>query len=180
MQRRQIIKQFKLFPTLFISIMAVFMISDSYLSAAETFWDDFDSSGYYDSVHHWGENPVVPTLDLTEFNTFKVFRSDDSVQWYWDPDQIRGQDLYPDILIDETSFAIPDEPLTLRMNFWASTSDWPLAWDSNMQPASNSADDIVCYYDVDYIRAMRIPAPANVVLVALGLLSLRYTRRFRH
>ena len=143
LHRRQIIKQFKLFPTLFISIMAVFMISDSYLSAAETFWDDFDGSSL-------------------------------------DQDQIRGQDLYPDILIDETSFAIPDEPLMLRTNFWASTSDWSLVWDSSMQPAFNSADNIVCYYDVDYIGAMRIPAPASVVLVALGLLSLRYTRRFRY
>jgi len=143
LHRRQIITQFKLFPTLFISIMAVFMISDSYLSAAETFWDDFDGSSL-------------------------------------DPDQILEQDLYPDILIDETSFAIPDEPLTLHMNFWASISDWPLAWDSSMQPASNSADDIVSYYDVDYIDTMRIPAPASVVLVALGLLSLRYTRRFSY
>ena len=143
LQRSQIIKQFKLFPTLFISIMTVFMISDSYLSAAETFWDDFDGSSL-------------------------------------DPDQIRGQDLYPDILIDEISFAIPDEPLTLRMNFWASTSDWPLVWDSSMQPASNSADDVVCYYDVDYIGAMRIPAPTSVVLVALGLLSLRCIRRLRY
>ena len=82
--------------------------------------------------------------------------------------------------ISETSSAIPDEPLTLRMNFWASTSDWPDAWDSGMQPAFNPADDIVCYYDVDYIGAMRIPAPASVVLVALGLLSLRYTRRFSY
>lgn len=145
-------------------------------------WNDFGApgSGYYDSVHHWGENPVVPTLDLTEFNTFKILWSADSVQWYWDPDQVRGQDLYPDILIDETSSVIPDEPLTLRMNFWASTSDWPLAWDSGMQPAFNSADDIVCYYDIDYIGAMRIPAPASVVLVAIGLLSLRCTRRLRY
>jgi len=123
--------------------MAVFMISDSYLSAAETFWDDFDGSSL-------------------------------------DPDQIRGHDLYPDIFIDETSFAIPDEPLTLRMNFWASTSDWPLAWDSSMQSASNSADDIVCYYDVDYTGATRIPAPASVLLVALGFFSLRYTTRLRY
>ena len=150
LRRRQMIKQFKLFPTLVISIMAVFMISDSYLSAAETFWDDFDGSSL-------------------------------------DPGQIRGQDLYPYILIDEASFAIPDELLTLRMNFRASTSDWPLAWswglpteDSSMKPASNSADDIVSYYDVDYIDTMRIPAPASVVLVALGLLSLRYTRRFSY
>ena len=142
-------------------------------------WNDFGApgSGYYDSVHHWGENPVVPTLDLTEFNTFKILWSIDSVQWYWDPDQIRGQDLYPDVLISETSSVIPDEPLTLRMNFWAATSDWPLAWDSGMQPASSPADDIVCFYDVDYIRIVRIPAPASLLLVTIGLLSFRSIRR---
>jgi hypothetical protein len=145
-------------------------------------WNDFGApgSGYYDSVHHWGENPVVPALDLTEFNTFKILWTTDSVQWYWDPDQIRGQDHFPDILISETSSAMPDEPLTLRMNFWASTLDWPLAWDSAMEPASNSADDIVSYYDVDYIRTMRIPAPDSLLLVAIGLLSLRFIRRLRY
>ena len=145
-------------------------------------WNDFGApgSGYYDSVHHWGENPLVPTLDLTEFNTFKILWSADSVQWYWDPDQIRGQNLFPDILISETSSVIPDEPLTLRMNFWASTSDWPLAWDIGMQPTSNPDDDIVCYYDVDYIGTMQIPAPASLVLVAIGLLSLRCIRRLRY
>ena len=142
-------------------------------------WNDFGApgSGYYDLVHHWGENPVVPTVDLTEFNTFKILWSADSVRWYWDPDQIRGQDFYRNMLISETSSIIPDEPLTLRMNFWASSLDWPLAWDSGMQPASNPADDIVCFYDVDYIRIMRIPAPASLLLVAFGLLSLRFIRR---
>ena len=137
-------------------------------------------SGYYDSVHHWGENPVVPTLDLTEFNTLKMLWTTDSVQWSWHPDQVRGQDLFPDILIYETSYAVPDEPLTLRMNFWASTSDWPLVWEGTIQPASNQADDIIYNYEVDYIKAMRFPAPTSLVLVAIGLLSLRFTRRLRY
>jgi len=147
-----------------------------------TSWNDFGAPGsdYYDSIHHWSENPVVPTLDLTEFNTFKIFWSTDSVRWYWDPDQIRGQDLYPDVLISETSSVIPDELLTLRMNFWAATPDWFVAWDSGMQPTSNPADDIVCYYDVDYFRTVQIPAPASLVLVAIGLLSMRSTRRLRY
>jgi len=218
-------KHFKLFPAVLVLIMAIVLVRASHLSAAVTFWDDFDGnsldpakwgyqdrnwpigqtwfrgtptvsggvatfehhtynpynpgSGYYDSVHHWGENPVVPTLDLTEFNTFKILWSADSVQWYWDPDQIRGQDLYPDVLISETSSVIPDEPLTLRMNFWAPTSDWFVAWDSAMHPTSNPADDIVCYYDVDYFRTVQIPGPASLVLVVIGLLSLRCTRRLR-
>jgi len=49
-----------------------------------------------------------------------------------------------------------------------------------MQPTSNPDDDIVCYYDVDYIGTMQIPAPASLVLVAIGLLSLRHIRRLRY
>jgi hypothetical protein len=132
LHRRQTIKQFKLFPTLFISIIAAFMISDSYLSAAETFWDDFD-----------GSSLGSPTFGYTDK-------------------------------------AIPDEFLTPGINFQTSIPDRPSEWDSDMQPTSEPADDIVCSNDADNIKAMRIPAPASVVLVALGLLSLRYTRRLRY
>jgi hypothetical protein len=176
-------KQFKLFPTLLISIPAFFLISESYLFAAETFWDDFDGTklnpakwGYQDRNWPIGQTwfSRAPTVSggiaTFEHHTYNPY----------DPDQVRGQYLYPDILISETSSVIPAGPMALRMNFWASTSDWPLAWDSGMQPASNPADDIVCYYDVDYIGAMGIPAPASLVLVAIGLLSLRYIRRLRY
>ena len=144
-------------------------------------WNDFGApgSGYYDGVHHWGANPLVVTLDMTEFNTFKIRWLANSVEWYWDPDPVRGQDLYPDLLVYKTSYAVPDEPLTLRMNFWASTSDWPLAWDSTMHPASRLADDIVSHYDVDYIGATQIPAPGSLTLVVMGLVSLRCAKRKR-
>ena len=161
LQRRQQMKHFKSFPSVLILIITIVLAFSSYLSAAQTLWDDFNSDSF----------------NLTEFNTFKFLWSDDSEQWYLDPDQIRGQDLYPDVLISETSSVMPDEPLTLRMNFWAATSDLLIAWDGGMMPSPSPVDDIVCFQDVDYIRIMRIPTPASLLLVAIGLLSLRFIRR---
>jgi hypothetical protein len=56
----------------------------------------------------------------------------------------------------------------------------PYAWDSAIQSDSNPTDDIASYYDEDYIRSMRIPAPASLLLVAFGLLSLRFIRRLKY
>ena len=176
-------KQFKLFPTLLVSIMAILLLGESYLFAAETFWDDIDGNspdpakwGY--QVRNWPIGQTwfrgVPTVSggiiTFEHHTYNPYN----------PDQIRRQYLYPDILISKTSSVLPDEPLTLHMNCWASTYDWPVVWYNAMEPALNPADDVVCYYDVDYIGAMGIPTPASVVLVAIGLLSLRCLRRLRY
>lgn len=172
----------RLIPPVLISSVAIVLVCTSHLSASVTFLDDFDSpgSGHYDSVHHWGDNPIDPTLDLDEFNTFKILWTTDSVQLYWNPDEIHGQELFPDILISETFYAIPDELLTPGINSRTSIPGWPSEWDSDMQLASEPADYIVCNNDADYIKSMRIPAPASLVLVALGLLSLRFTRRLRY
>ncbi len=147
-------------------------------------WNDFGAPGstWNDGVYHADANPVVPDLDLTEFNVFKVRWLSDSVEWYWDPDTVQGQDLYPDVLIHKMSSVVPDEALTLRFNFWASTDGWPLAWDSTMQPTADPYGDIICYYDVDYVTVTRIPAPASLALVLLGLIplgSLKIRRRYR-
>ena len=144
-------------------------------------WNDFGAPGssYNDGVHHLEANPVVPTLDLTEFNTFRIRWLGDSVQWYWDPDQVRGQDLYPDVLLYETSYVVPDEPLTVRFNFWASTSGWPLAWDSLMLPALGPSGDIVSHYDVDYVSVSQIPVPGTLSLLVSGLVWLRGSRSLR-
>lgn len=143
-------------------------------------YNPFDpDNDYYDSVHHWWKQTITPTLGLTKFNTFKILWSADSLQWNWDPDQVRRQDLFPDIFIYETSYAMPDKPLTSRMNFWASTSDWPLARYDTIQPITNPADDVVYNNEVDYFKAIRFPAPTSLILVAIGLLSLRYTRQLK-
>jgi len=175
-------KQSRLFPTVLISFLALVLVGVSHLSAAVTFWVDFDSLGssYYNSVHDWGDNPTVPTLDLDEFNTFKILRKTDSVHLHWNPDEIHGQDLFQNILINETFYAMPDELLTLQINSQPSIPDQPSEWDNDMQPTSEPADDIVFNNNADYIKSMRTPAPTSLLLVAIGLLSLRFTRRLRY
>ena len=144
-------------------------------------WNDFGEPGtaYDDGIHHWSENPVAPSLDLTEFNVFKVRWLTDSVEWYWDPDQTRGQDLFPDVLLGRTYGAVPDEPLSLHLNFWASTVDWPLAWDSGMLPTGDPGANRVYYYDVDYVSITQIPVPASLALALLGLIPLGAIRLSR-
>ena len=141
-------------------------------------WNDFGAPGstWNDGVYHADANPAVPDLDLTEFNVFKVRWLSDCVEWYWDPDTVQGQDLYPDVLIYSMSSVVPDEALTVRFNFWASTSDWALAYDDAMQPTADPYSDIISYYDVDYVTVTRIPAPASLVLVLLGLVPLASLR----
>lgn len=174
-------KQSRLFPPVLVSFMAIVLVSVSHLSAAVTFLDDFGSaaSGYYNSLGHWEDNSTVPMLDLDEFNTFKILWKNDSARLHWNPDEIHGQGLFHDIIINETFFAMPDELLTLQINSQASIPDQPSELDNDMQPTSEPADDIVFDNDAENIESLRTPAPSSLLLVAFGLLSLRYTRSLR-
>lgn len=174
-------KQARFFPPASVSFMAIILVGISHLSAAVTSWNDFYSaaSGYDNSVHHWGENPTIPTFDLDEFNTFKILWKNDSVQLHWNPDEIHGRTFFHHILINEAYYAMPDELLTLQIISQASVPDQPSEWDSDKQSPSEPAEDIVFSNDADYIKSMRIPAPGGLLLVAIGLLSLRYTRSLR-
>lgn len=174
-------KQARFFPPASVSFMAIILVSISHLSAAVTSWNDFYSaaSGYDNSVHHWGENPTIPTFDLDEFNTFTILWKNDSVQLHWNPDEIHGRTFFHHILINEAYYAMPDELLTLQIISQASVPDQPSEWDSDKQSPSEPAEDIVFSNDADYIKSMRIPAPGGLLLVAIGLLSLRYTRSLR-
>ena len=185
-------KQFKSFPRSFRNwwatpnIIVIIFVFSSHLSFAETFWDDFADG----------------SMEVTGFNKFEVRWPADSMQWYRDQDIIHGQHrkashretLFPYIPSYEIPHTLPDDLLTPRMNFWVSTwdpispyyseigthPDWAPARDIDMEPPSNPVENTVCYSDADDIRAMRIPAPASLALVVIGLLSLRLTRRLRY
>jgi hypothetical protein len=174
-------KQSRLFPPASVSLIAIVIVSVSHVSAAVASWDDIDSavSGYYDPVHHLGDSPRVTMQDLDEFNTFKILPTVDSVQLLGNPDEIHRQDHSRDIVIYETFYSMPDELLTLQIY------SQPLVWDQlseegkDMQSTSEPADDIVFKNNGDYIKSIRTPAPASLLLVAIGLISLRYTRSLR-
>jgi len=111
---------------------------------------------WYDGVHHWFTNPTVPGLNLQEFNIFKLRWRLDSVEWFWQsPDGT-------DVLLAATVNAVPDDPMALYLNTWASDDYWPLAWQRDMRPGS---PDRACYFDVDYVRASCIPEPSATALV---------------
>ncbi len=175
-------KQSRLFPALLVTFMAIVLVGISHLSAAVIFWDDFDSaaSSYYNSVHHWEDNSKAPMSDLDEFNTLKILWTTDSVQLHWNPDEIHGQDLFHDIHINEAFNTMPDELITMQINSRISIPNQLSELGTDMQSTSKPADDIVFKNGADFIKSMRTPAPGSLLLVALGLLSLRFTRWLRY
>jgi len=112
----------------------------------DDFWGQWD-----DPDRHIVANPAVFRLDLGEFNVFKIRWWPDRTEWRWDPTPRDS-----DVLIFATTDAQADEPLTIRFNFWAATSIWPLAWDPGMVPTNDPTRDAVCFYDVDYVVVRRI------------------------
>jgi hypothetical protein len=174
-------KQSRLFPPALVSFMAIVLVNVSHLSASVTFWDDFNSSasGYYNSLGLLGDNFTALMLDLDEFNSFKILWKNDSARLHSNPDEIRRGDLFQNILITETFYVIPDELLTQQIISQASIPDQPSELDNDMQPTSEPTDDIVFDNDADNIESLRTPTPSSLLLVAFGLLSLRYTRSLR-
>ena len=174
-------RQSRLFPPVLVSFITTVFVSLSHLSAAVASWDDIYSPGncYYDSLVHWGDYPVVPTSGLDQFSTCKILWTNDSVKLLNNPDENYGQEHSRDIVINETFYAMPDELLTMQINSQPSIFDRPSELDGDMQSSSELADDVVFKNNGDYIKSIRIPAPTSMLLVALGLISLRYTRSLR-
>lgn len=121
-------------------------------------YNDFDGS-WLNHLKLWWDNPTVPKiiieerpqLDLTQFNIFKIRWLGDRVEWYWDPNDVKG-----DILIYKTSNVLPDEAMALYLNFWASDELWGIAWDENLKPAAGPEDDAVSFLDFDFVEVSYI------------------------
>jgi hypothetical protein len=116
-------------------------------------YNDFDGN-WLNSLKHWRTNPNVPPinlgdrplLNLTQFNIFKIRWLAGRLEWYWEPDDGKG-----DILLYKTSNVLPDEGMAVYFNFWAADEYWPIAWDENLTSVSNPEDNVVNYFDVDYV-----------------------------
>jgi hypothetical protein len=111
-------------------------------------YDDFWGQWGQPCFHYEGY-PLVPALDLAEWNVFKFRCWGDRINWYWNPTS--GGDPEEDVLIYTTLTALADEPMNLFFNFWAALPIWEPAWCEDMQPAGDSASDIVDYCEVDYV-----------------------------
>jgi len=82
-----------------------------------------------DSVQDPAE-ATIPELDLPRWQTFRIYWYPGRVDWVW-VESLGDERL----LRSETDPAyLPDEPVALYFNFWAPTSDWPLAYEVGLQP----------------------------------------------
>ncbi|MHC4498560.1 MAG: DUF7901 domain-containing protein, partial [Planctomycetota bacterium] len=97
-----------------------------------------------------------PGLDLTEWNTFRIYwyPGQHRVEWTW-IDPVNGEKL----LRRETGVAcVPDEPMAVYFNFWAPKPDWPDAYDANLQPVSDPNMNEIYRYEIDYVE-VRVKGP---------------------
>ena len=175
-------KQSRLFPSVSLSFMVIVLLFvASHLSASVTFWEDFDptTNSNYNSLYHRQDNYTIQKLDLYEFNIYKILWNNDSVQLYSNPDEIHTHVLFYDILKNKTILFVPDDLLTRQIISKALNTNQTSEWQSDMQPTPESAGDIVFNNNAD-TKSMRIPTPGSLLLVAIGLLSLRFTRRLKY
>jgi len=89
-------------------------------------------------------------LDLADWNTFRIYwrPSLQRVDWSWiDPG--RGEML---LRSEAVAFFVPDEPMPLYFNFWASTAAWTDAYDDDLQPAQNPDRNQIYRYEIDYVE----------------------------
>lgn len=171
-------KQSRLFPSVSLSFMVIVLFVASHLSASVTFWDDFDpaTNSNYNSLYYPQDNYTIPMLDLYEFNTHKILWLNDSAQLYSNPDEIHAQVLFHDILKSKTILFVSDEPRMQQIISNALNTDQSPEWQSDIRPTPEST---VFNNNAD-TKSMRIPTPGSLLLVAIGLLSLRFTRRLKY
>lgn len=107
----------------------------------------------------------VPGLDLTEWNTFRIYwYPGQRVDWTW-LDPIDGETL----LRTEDTQCLPDEAMSLYFNFWAPTPGWPDAHDPDLLPVQAASQNEVYTYAVDYV-VVSVPEPGTLAL--LGVLAI--------
>ncbi|MHC4757731.1 MAG: family 16 glycosylhydrolase [Planctomycetota bacterium] len=116
-------------------------------------------------VNTWNESFQQPSyiapdgLDLSEWNVFRIYwyPAESRIDWSW-VDPVNGVTL----LRNETdAFYIPDEPMSVYFNFWASTDGWEEAYDPNLNPVSDPCENEIYRYEIDYVEVRTIECMAE-------------------
>ncbi len=115
-----------------------------------TTWNDWDNNTpvYNDPLTYDSASVNVSPLNLAQFNTILIRWLPGKIEWF-----VNGQ------LVRATTKAVPDEPTSIRLNFWAPASGWTDAYSSQLGFAKNARQNKTYYYDVDYVEVRSIPAP---------------------
>src|SRR5262245_34472801 len=107
-----------------------------------TSFNDWDATNPdYTNLSHHADEVVMPNgLDRHAWHTLQIRWWSDHTEWY-----INGR------LVRSSSDAHPNDPMTVRFNFWAPASDWPEAYAATLRPTT-ARRNVTYYYDVDYVQ----------------------------
>jgi hypothetical protein len=98
-------------------------------------FDDADFNQGGDSEH-----VVVPGLNLTQFNIYRVQWLSDRIQWF-----VNGR------LVRDERVTIPDSPMAIHLNIWAPDQYFAAGYDAGLQPVSIAAQNQAYFCEVDSV-----------------------------
>lgn len=119
---------------------------------------------------------VVSGLDLGAFNTYAVLWQSNRIEWFVNGESVR-----------EETVKVPDDPMTVRLNFWAPDSNFAEAYSAALTPAVTEPENEIYFFEVDYVEIRRVPplpvaglrsplALALALVAAAGLFTLLHAR----
>jgi hypothetical protein len=112
-----------------------------------TTWHDFNTKEA-NSGNNGSRNPRYAAWpqssapkDLTKWTIYDIDWYPDHVDWLVDGQVVRAAD-----------HEVPTNPMSIRLNFWATGSDWSDAYGADLQPAKDPAHGKKFYYDISYVK----------------------------
>ena len=96
----------------------------------------------------------VAGLDLTEFQTYRVEWTPDSVEWFVNGTSIRT-----------VTTDIPDDPQELHFNIWAPDTDFAAAFNAALQPTADASLNQRFTTQIDYVEVERFNTDVSANLL---------------
>ena len=114
-------------------------------------WDDWNPRyGHDDAVHNKSSLRTVAGMDYNNWTTYSARWYPDRTDWLVDGQVIRSE-----------VNVVPDDPMNVRFNIWAPNSGWGTAYHGSLQPTDDPAKNLESSMDIDWVKVVRLPAPAQ-------------------
>jgi len=122
-----------------------------------TAWNDWKQryTSYNDGIHHADQTVTLPGFVRGAWNVLRFRCLTDRVEWYVN-----------DVLVWSNTNVVPNDPMNVRLNFWAPDSSWAAAYDAGLQPTSNPAANQSLRYDIDYVKVSTLDVTRSITATA--------------
>lgn len=122
-----------------------------------TAWNDWKQryTSYNDGIHHADQTVTIPGFVRGAWNVLRFRCLTDRVEWYVN-----------DVLVRSNTNVVPNDPMNVRMNFWAPDSSWAAAYDAGLQPTANPAANQSFRYDIDYVKVSTLDVTHTITASA--------------